>query len=227
MEKFLIISHVVAGGLSLVTGLLAAFAGKKGGKLHRQVGAFFFWSMCWIFISAVLIISFVRFSGFLLVIAVFSFYMNFSGTRVLKIKKTNTVQKIDWIAAIVTMIFGLGMVGLGIYYLVQTENVTMGYLCLFFGFFTTNTARINYTGFKKIGEAHKMWWWFSHMNLMVGSLIASITAFLVLNGRIFNLPSEMAWIPWVLPAIIGSPLTSYWANKYRKQFKVGKYAASA
>ena len=226
MERFLIISHVIAGGLTLVTGLLAAFVGKKGGKLHKQVGTTFFWSMFWIFVSTVLIISFVRFSCFLFVSAVFSFYMSFSGVRVLKIKKTNTVEKVDWIAAIITMIFGVAMVALGLYYLLETENMTMGFLCFFFGFFTTNTARINYVGFKKIAQADKMWWWFAHMNLMVGSLIASITAFLVLNGRIFDLPSEMAWIPWVLSALIGSPFTSYWANKYRKQFKVGKYATT-
>ena len=77
MEKLLILSHVVAGGLTLVSGLLAAFVGKKGGKLHKQVGNTFFWSMFWIFVSAILIISFVRFSDFLLVIAVFSFYMAF------------------------------------------------------------------------------------------------------------------------------------------------------
>ena len=226
MEKLLIISHVIAGGLTLVTGLLAAFVGKKGGKLHKQVGNAFFWSMLWIFVSAILIISFVRFSGFLLVIAVFSFYMAFSGVRVLRIKKINRVEKIDWVAAIITMIFGVGMVGLGVYYLLKTESTILGLLCFFFGFFTTNTARVNYVGFKKLASADKMWWWFAHMNLMVGSLIASITAFLVQNGRMFDLPSEMAWIPWVLPAVIGSPLTSYWANKYRKQFKVGKYATA-
>ena len=56
MEKVLILSHVIAGGLTLVTGLLAAFVGKKGGKLHKQVGATFLWSMFWVFVSAILII---------------------------------------------------------------------------------------------------------------------------------------------------------------------------
>ena len=147
--------------------------------------------MFWVFVSAILIICFVRFSGFLLVIAVFSFYMAFSGVRVLKIKKTSKVEKIDWSAAIITMIFGMGMVGLGAYYLLATEQTVLGLLCFFFGF-----------------------------------LIASITAFLVQNGRMFDLPSDMARIPWVLPALIGSPLTSYWANKYRKQFKLDKYVTA-
>ena len=62
------------------------------------------------------------------------------------------------------------------------------------------------------------------MNSMGGSLIASITAFLVQNGRIFDLPNNLAWLPWILPAMIGSPLIAFWARKYRQKFGVGKYA---
>ena len=47
MEKALLISHAIAGGLTLVSGLMAAFIGKKGGNLHKQVGQVFFYSMAW------------------------------------------------------------------------------------------------------------------------------------------------------------------------------------
>lgn len=227
MEQVLIISHVVAGATTLISGLMAAFIGKKGGKLHRQVGSVFYWSMCWIFISALLIISFVRFSAFLMVIAVFSWYMTFSGVRVLKLKKTMKPQVIDWAASIITMAFGLFSMGLGIHYgLISDWSAALAYLCLFFGFFTFNTARLNFNGFRKIYSAEKMWWWFAHMNSMCGALIASITAFAVQNGEIFRLPEQMSWLPWVLPTIMGVPLISYSMNKYRKQFKVGKYASA-
>jgi len=220
LERILIISHVIVAITSLLTGLSSAFIGKKGGKLHRQVGKVFFWCMFWVFISALLIISFVRFNSFLMVIAVFSFYMAFSGYRVLKIKKTMKAAPIDWIASIVTMGFGLSMIGMGANYLIQSEFASiLGYLCLFFGFFTARTAWQNYRAFKNLATAEKMWWWFAHMNSMSGSLIASITAFLVQNGRIFNLPSELGWVLWVLPAIVGAPIISYWARKYRAQFK--------
>lgn len=220
MEQALIISHVIAGVGSLITGLIAAFFGKKGGKLHRQVGQIFFWSMFWVFISAILIVSFIRFNAFLMVIAVFSFYMAFSGVRVLTIKKTMKAAPIDWVASIFTMLFGLGMIIMGINY--QLENnwsSVIGYLCFFFGFFTTQTGWVNFNGFRKLHKAEKMWWWFAHMNSMTGSLIASITAFLVQNGRFFNLPDEMGWVPWILPALVGLPLGSYWARKYRKRFQ--------
>ena len=225
MEKALIISHVVAGVTTLLSGLMAAFVGKKGGKLHRQVGATFYWSMLWIFISALLIISLVRFSAFLLVIAVFSWYMTFSGVRVLKMKKTMKAQNIDWIAAFITLISGIIFIAMGLRYQLQESwGSVVGYLCFFFGYFTTQTAWENIKGFKRGTNQEKMWWWFAHMNSMCGALIASVTAFAVQNGEIFRLPGEMMWLPWVAPTILGVPLITYSMNKYRKQFKVGKYA---
>lgn len=225
MEKALILSHVVAGVTTLISGLLAAFLRKKGGKLHRQVGAAFYWSMWWIFLSTLLIISFVRFNAFLMVIAVFSWYMSFSGVRALKMKTTRKAQAIDWAAGGLTFLAGLAFVVMGIHYGVQSNwSAVVGYLSLFFGFFTTQTAYVNLRSFTKLDKAEKMWWWFAHMNGMCGALIASITAFMVQNGQIFKLPSEMMWMPWVVPTLIGAPLIAYAMNKYRKQFKVGKYA---
>lgn len=225
LERILIVSHVVAGFVSLVTGILASFIGRKGGKLHRRVGKIFFWSMFWIFISALLIISFVRFNPFLLVIAVFSFYLAFAGVRVLSIKKTMKAAPIDWAAAVITMVFGLAMVIMGLNDLFKSDwSSAYGYLCLFFGFFTLQTGWTNFRTFRNLHKAEKMWWWLAHLGSMSGSFIASITAFLVLNGRIFDLPNNLGWIPWILPALIGVPLSTYWGNKYRKQFKMGKYA---
>lgn len=220
MEQVLVISHVIAGITSLLSGIIAGFFGRKGGKLHRQVGKIFFWCMFWVFVSAMLIISFIRFSPFLMVIAVFSFYMAFSGYRILKIKKTRKVELIDWSAGIITFLFGIGMIGMGINYLIPSEfSSVIGYLCLFFGFFTARTAWQNIHIYRNIASADKMWWWFAHMSSMSGSLIAAITASLVQNGRIFGLPSELGWMLWVLPAFVGFPIVSYWTRKYKAQFK--------
>ena len=225
LESILIISHVVAGVASLIAGLMSAFIGKKGGKLHRQVGRVFYWCMFWIFVSALLIVSFVRFSFFLTIIAVFSYYMAFSGVRALRIKKSKKVAFIDWFAGYLTALVGIGLFGYGIYRLVETASAdVLGLLSLFFGFFTAQTAYQNLKVFRKLDQQEKLWWWFAHMNSMGGSLIASITAFLVQNGRIFDLPNNLAWLPWILPAMIGSPLIAFWARKYRQKFGVGKYA---
>lgn len=225
--KILIYSHVGAGSLALICGLMAAFIGKKGGKLHRQVGGISYWSMFWIFVSALLLVSFVRFNFFLLIIAVFSYYLAFSGVRTLKVKKTGKVGLIDWIAGWVTAIFGITLFGYGLFRIIDSGSLDiLGILSLFFGFFTANTAYINLKTYRDFHKQEKMWWWLAHMNNMNGSLIACITAFLVQNGRIFDLPNSLGWLPWVLPAMAGTPLTAYWARKYRKQFKMGKYASA-
>jgi hypothetical protein len=223
IDKILIWSHVAAGILSLVTGLIAAIFARKGGKLHRQVGKTYFWSMFWIFVSAILIVCFVRFNFFLTIIAVFSFYLTFNGYRVLTLKKTMQAAPIDWIASIIAITFGASLLVYGIIILIQS-NEALAYLSIIFGFFTTRTGFINFKGFRKIDQQEKMWWWFAHMGSMCGSLIAAFTAFLVQNGRIFNVPESFGWALWLLPAIVGSPLIFYWVNKYKKQFKLGKYS---
>jgi uncharacterized membrane protein len=223
IDKILIWSHVAAGTLSLVTGLIAAFYTRKGSNLHRQLGKVYFWSMFWIFISALLIVSFIQFSFFLTIIAVFSFYLAYSGYRVLKLKKTMKPELIDWIASIIAMIVGASLFIYGVIMHTQS-NFILGNLSTIFGFFTARTGLVNFNGFRKIHQQEKMWWWFAHMGSMSGSLIAAITAFLVQNGRIFGVSENLNWALWILPSIVGTPLIFYWVNKYRKQFKVGKYA---
>jgi len=223
-EQILIWSHVLAGAISLITGIMAAFVREKGGKLHRRVGKIYFWSMFWIFISALLIVSFVRFSFFLTIIAVFSFYLAFSGYRILKLKKTMKPELIDWTASIIAMIFGASLLTYGILTLIKSSEL-LGYLSIIFGFFTAKSGYSNFSGFRKIDKQEKMWWWFVHLGSMSGSLIAAFTAFLVQNGRIFGVSEDLGWTLWILPTIVGSPFIFYWVNHYRKLFKVGKYAA--
>jgi hypothetical protein len=227
MEKALIISHATAGGLTLLSGLLASFVGKKGGELHKTVGGVFLWSMAWIFVSTLLIVAFVRFNFFLTIIAVFSFYMTFSGVRVLKIKKTMKPLMVDWIAAIITVLFCFSLIIYGIGILITSpSNIGFLILCGVFGFVTANTAWINIKGFRKAHQQEKMWWWFAHMNLLGGAFIASITAFLVQNARLFEFLGDFGWVLWLLPAAVGSPLIAYWTIRYRKQFKMGKFATT-
>ena len=87
----MIYSHVFAGASVLLSGLVAMLA-PKGGRGHRMAGQLYFWGMFWIFASALLLIGMVRFNIFLLVMGVFSFYLTFSGYRVLKRKGAGTAR---------------------------------------------------------------------------------------------------------------------------------------
>ena len=66
-----------------------------------------------------------------------------------------------------------------------------------------------------------MAWWYEHMGSMLGGGIAFHTAFLVLGaGRLFGITLEgpIAILPWLLPTIIGVPVTSIWVGYYRRKF---------
>jgi hypothetical protein len=55
---------------------------------------------------------------------------------------------------------------------------------------------------------NKNYWLLIHIQRMVGSYIAALTAFLVVNNT--YLPPLMAWL---MPTIIMTPLIFYWSKK--------------
>ena len=223
LDQIVTWSHVIAGSVALLTGLLAIFVGKKGGKAHRRNGRIYFWAMFWVFISALLIVIFFRFNFFLSVIAFFSFYMAFSGYRVLKIRKTKKPQWIDWFAAIVTITVGLLLLSFGIYKVIETNGKAMfAHLSIFFGLFTIQTSYVSLHRFIRKRYKDPLWWWFAHMQSMGGSFIAASTAFLVQNGK----SAPYYWTLWVGPTVIGVILLVYWTMKYKKQFAAKKIKAS-
>lgn len=216
LESFLFKSHALAGLLTLLFGTLNLL-NKKGGKFHKRIGIAYMLCMGWIFVSALLIIAFIHFNFFLMVIAVFSFYLCFSGYRVLKRKKAGKVKPVDWIAATLTLLFGIYLLGMAVYLLVK-GNMLMGILSILFGFGTANTAWNDIKIFRKTEFDEKQWWWYHHMQAMCASMIAAVTAFLVQNGGKFFPNFEQQWIFWLLPTVIATPLLTIWIKSYRKKF---------
>lgn len=222
ISQLLIFLHVFAGGTTLTTGLLAIIL-KKGGPIHRQIGKVYFWSMFTIFATAMLMLVLVRFNLFLLVVAIFSFYMSFSGYRVLRRKKLGEQTWIDWSGAIISLIAGIGIFiygGLGLFGFINIYASALVYLCLFFGFFTAQTAWGDIKIFKKKNLEDKMWWLYHHIQAMVGSFIAAVTAFLVQNGQGLIPFPDFQWLIWVLPAMMGVPIITLWIRKYRRKYQV-------
>ena len=73
--------HIAAGTLALFVAP-AAMLTVKGGRAHRRWGKIYFWSMAVVAATA-LVLGLWRPQIFLALLAVFSFYMAFSGYRVL------------------------------------------------------------------------------------------------------------------------------------------------
>ncbi len=218
LEKFVLITHVAAGFSALFLGI-ANLLNSKGARLHRRLGMAYFYCMLYVFVSALVILIFYRFQFFLVVIAVFSFYMCFSGYRVLKCKKTGKATLLDKVAAGLTVMFGIGLIGVGVYLVVES-NTLLGILSIIFGAATLRAAWNDIRIFRMEEIKDKRWWWYHHMQAMIGSLIAALTAFLVQNGSKFlPIPGNYQWIFWLLPAAIGTPLIIIWIRRYRAQFQ--------
>ena len=217
MENFLIYSHVVCGGTVLLLGIIQML-GKKGGKSHIVLGRIYVGAMWWICLSAVCIISFYRFSAFLLVIAALTFYSSFTGVRVLNRKKIGSEKWYDWAVAIVTALFGIALLGYAVnLYVNYPGNEILVLLCVIFGFFTFLNAFRDLRFFMKKQSNSKVWWLRQHIGAMGGSYIAAITAFAVQNPDLIMPASSYQWLLWVLPAVIGSPLIAIASRKWRKK----------
>jgi len=217
-SEILIMVHVAAGILSLLSGLLAIIA-KKGGKLHRKTGLLYFFSMLVIFITALGIVIFIEFNFFLLVIAVFSFFMSFTGYRALKRKKPNQVIWIDKWMAYLALAFGVLLIAYGLYTSFITGNIKNLILPGIFGTFLSSNSYKDIKHFQKT-EYERLWWWFHHLNFMLTSFIACITAFLVNNVyKVINL-GTYNFIFWLIPTIVLVPFIIRWNRFYRNKFNL-------
>ena len=204
--KIILIIHIIAGGIGLFTGTINIIR-KKGDKPHRLVGKYFFYSMI---INAVagFAMSILHNNLFLLIIAVFSFYMTATGQRFLSLKKLDQGQKpknIDWIVTLTMICFAVFFIVYGAYLIFNHNN--FGIVLLVFGMISILMANTDIKIYKgKI--KYKNYWLLIHIQRMIGAYIAALTAFLVVNNT--YLPPIVAWL---MPTVILTPLIFYWSKK--------------
>ena len=214
----LLIIHVAAGVISLVTGLISILS-LKGSKVHKKSGKIYFYSMTIVFVTAIIIASY-RFNRFLFLIAFLSYYSVFAGVRKLRLKNLHKNQKpkwYDWTAGIINGIANLFFIGLGIYYSIENGFFSGGAL-LSVGF-GIGGLLISYVNLKPfIIRPNKSYhWYLSHIGNMFGGYIATSTAFL--STLISKYEIMNPFLGFALPSIIGVPLLIYWMNKTEKTFK--------
>src|SRR5499426_2158132 len=185
--------HIAAGTVALVLAPLAMLT-VKGGRAHRRWGKIYFWSMAAVAATAV-VMALWRPKIFLALLAVFSFYMAFSGYRTLWRKRPAQGQgptALDWTAALLT-------------FAVSAVMVVFGALGMIL-------AGLDIGKFVR-PPTDRNTWWFAHMGGMLGSYIATVSAFSVVNFTF--LPTAARWL-W--PTVIGTPLIALWITYYRIRF---------
>jgi uncharacterized membrane protein len=216
-------------GLHIACGITAfvcapvALATAKGGKTHRLWGKIYFWAMAGVAVTA-LILSFALPIFFLAMVAVFSFYACFAAYRVLYLKdmyKGGKPLAWDWIAALITLassflLFLMGfleprLMAVGI---IQIAGHPVSIVSVIFGIIGIRLATNSISDFLKPPK-EKMFWWYSHLQGMIASYIAAMTAFSAVN-----LASHFgnAWWVWLWPTIVGAPAITIWTAYYKKKF---------
>ena len=216
MQTLLTYSHATAGGIVLLLGLLN-FINRTGNKNHVITGRIYVGAMWWICLSAFIIITFYRFSFFLMVIGVLTFYSSFVGVRVLRRKKLNSEKWYDWLVSGLTAAFGLGLIGYAVYIFIQVGSFHwLGALSVLFGYFTMSSGIRDIRFFLSNRKREDLWWLSQHINAIGGSYVAAITAFVVQNSRLF-MPDDYNWLAWVLPPALLTPLISGIAKRYKQK----------
>jgi uncharacterized membrane protein len=216
----MLIIHVISGFLALACGAVA-IATKKGKGIHITAGRIYFWSMILVAVTA-FYLSIVNVIPFLFLIAVLSFYLTWSGYKAIHWKNKSLPKSIFWFDAVVShlvALFGFVMIILSLLSWfdihINAAISSLRIVLLVFGIGTTIFATEDLILFYRNNSSSKFLWMYTHIGRMLGAYIATLTAFLVVNGEFF--PSPL--IAWLGPTVIGTPLIFYWIKKYRQKME--------
>ena len=208
----LLLIHVAAGVVALASAFIAIGLA-KGAKMHRKVGAVFFYSMLGVGITAIPV-TFVRPNPFLFFIALFSFYMAFAGYR--RGRKRHVDVTSDRIAAWSMLVFGVAMIAYGVWMVVSADALgwalaSFGALGLTFGVEDVLKAKGTVAHTDRVRV---------HLSRMLGGTIATITAVLVQQVSPL-VQSSLAQVSlWLGPTVALVPVIIFWNWRIAK---TGKY----
>ena len=212
--RVLLALHVAGGSLAFVLAPIALLTA-KGGKAHRRWGMVYFWAMAGVAATA-LVMAMYRPVLFLALVAIFSFFNAWVAYRVLgqktAFKGASVVRPVDWFAAGSTFLVCMGLATLGALHPAVVQN--LGIPSIVFGLLgmrISGGAMWDFTHPPK----EKMFWWYRHLQGMIGSYIAAWTAFLVvtIEPRV-----HWGWVLWVLPTAIGVPAIAVATAYYKRKF---------
>lgn len=201
MIKLLIALHILAGSVAVV-GMVCALSTRKGGQWHKLGGRAY---VCGMAVSLLLatIVSIATANLFLLLIAVFTAYLVYTGWRLVKVKdgvKSATDRRLSMLMILVSVL----MFAYGIFMLTQGES--LGVALMVFGFFGGAPAVSDYKSPAAWPKGKQRI--LLHLGRMGGGCIATVTAVFVVN-----IQTNPAFIAWILPSLVGTPLIIYWSRR--------------
>jgi hypothetical protein len=216
-NQILIFLHVAGGALALVIAPLAMGA-RKGGDWHRRWGTIYYRTMLWVLASA-LVLSFTRhFVVFLVGVTILTAYSAFTGVRCLYQKNAPAGNPRgrwpDWLATAATGLCAFFLIGYGL--LAPKIDVSIAILCIVFGNLILRLVGQDVWRFFRPSSDPK-WWWYFHLDRMIGSYIGALTALLV-NQVAPRVPASFQILVWIGPALVFAPVIFLWKGYYRRTF---------
>ena len=202
---FLLVIHILCGSISLACSI-AAIATPKGSQIHKKYGRYFFYGMTGIFITALPMAS-IKSNMFLFLIAIFSYYLAYSGFRYAR-RREPVIPISDWIICSAMMSASIIMIIMGLWSL-NSDRVQSTVL-LIFGFLGGNFSFGDALMYYKGQVPYKLRIT-RHLGAMLGGTIAVFTAFLVTNITI-----EHSIYLWLGPTVLFTPIIIYWTNRVQK-----------
>lgn len=204
--------HIGIGVIAVGAGL-GALMTRKGGRRHRRFGQAYVYSIGFVVVSAI-VLALLRWSPFLLLVAIFSFYLAFSGYRVLSWKRDGQPTNLDWAAASLTLATGFAIAGLVLLgyqgWLVRSTSLPE-FLPAILGVSVGYFPLMDMEEFRTpSGESQQ--WFFGHLIRMTTSYFVTIATVSITNFDFLPLTVRPLW-----PAIIGVPLLIIWFRRYRRQ----------
>ena len=209
-ETVLLYIHILAGSTALLAAVIPVVT-KKGGKHHVRAGRVFALAMSIVFVTA-LPLAILGASVFLLIIAVFSFYLVFAGWRFARNRGRQPLW-VDWAAVTIMAVTGISMWAYGA--VIGLSGDSMWIPLAVFGFIALALSLAD-------GQYHRNWSETAnqriqrHLTNMLAGTIATITAVAVVNVDL-----EPAWITWIAPTVLITPLIVWW-NVRLARLRVGR-----
>lgn len=200
MMSPLVLTHVIAGYLGLVSGLIVMILPKKGNRVHKKIGMVYFILMT-IATSLAILLSILHPNRiFFLFIGIFTLH-NLLGGFITTVKR---YQKLKW------MMLPLGIIGLANgAYMIYTGAIV---LILFGGL----QCLLGLTDIRMFlsKNLHPLSIIKAHAGKMAGSYTAATTAFIV--NVIFT---GGQWWQWMLPTFIITPISTWWGIQLDRKRK--------
>ena len=204
IEKPLLYLHILAGFISLAIAYVLLFI-KKGNKRHKKLGMIYVYGMTTIFVTAIPLSLLGEFNSFLFVIAIFSFYLAFSGYRQGR-DRNGAREQIDKVLGVFITATSILFYSMAVsLYLIEDSmwitSVVFGSIALGMGI--NDFRRIKIDERPDFYDRTNL-----HLNLMLAGTIATTTAFIVTLN-----PFSIDWLNWVAPTIVGTPIIIYFSRR--------------